>query len=237
MRGCDDGRVPLFWVADVVVATNSLAVIVAVCASVFTSCPHPRRCYRQSRRQWCRQSFQRCLIIVVIVRSNESPRRRRRRQRCHATAMPAATTQWRSDDPERHHGIMAARSGLPNPRRKSARAAFLPFASRSLAGFCVDASASRPLESTSSPSLTLPSLALPSSSSPPLSTLRPSPALLNAQLQCGRPRIRRRRRRPSNDDALPPAPHRCTAAAAPTTLHSHSPAEGAIADILQTPHH
>jgi hypothetical protein len=29
------------------------------------------------------------------------------------------------------------RSGLPNPRRKSARAAFLPFTSRSLAGCCV----------------------------------------------------------------------------------------------------
>ena len=37
MRGCDDGRVLLFWVADVVVATNSLVVIVDVCASVFTS--------------------------------------------------------------------------------------------------------------------------------------------------------------------------------------------------------
>jgi hypothetical protein len=46
MRGCDDGRVPLFWVADVVVANNSLVVIVDVCASVFTSCPRPRRCYR-----------------------------------------------------------------------------------------------------------------------------------------------------------------------------------------------
>ncbi len=129
------------------------------------------------------------------------------------------------------------RSGLPNPWRKSARVAFLPFASRSLAGCWVDASASRPIKSTSSPSLALPSLALPSSSSPPLSTLRPSPALLNAWLQCGRPRVGRRRRRPSNDDALPPGPHRCTAAAAPTTLHSHSPTKGAIADIPQTPHH
>jgi hypothetical protein len=37
MRGCGDGRVSLFWVADVVVATNSLVVIIAVFASVFTS--------------------------------------------------------------------------------------------------------------------------------------------------------------------------------------------------------
>jgi hypothetical protein len=35
MRGCNDGRVPLFLVADVVVSTNSLVVIVAICASVF----------------------------------------------------------------------------------------------------------------------------------------------------------------------------------------------------------
>jgi hypothetical protein len=74
------------------------------------------------------------------------------------------------------------RSGLPNPRRKSVRAAFLPFASRSLAGCCVGASASCPLKSTSLPSLALPSLALPSLSSPPLSMLRQSPALLNARL-------------------------------------------------------
>jgi hypothetical protein len=162
MRGCDDGRVPLFWVADVVVATNSLVVIVAVCNSVFTSRPRPRRCYRRSRRQWRRQSFQRRLIIVVIVHSNESPRRRRRRRsvmqrRCRprrrnggATTLNAIAASWR------------LRSGLPNPWRKSARVAFLPFASRSLAGCCVDASASRPIESSSSPSL-----ALPSSSSPP----------------------------------------------------------------------
>ena len=71
----------------------------------------------------------------------------------------------------------------------------------------------------------------------PLDAPAPLPALLNARLQCGRPRVGRRRRRPSNDNALPPAPHRCTAAAAPTTLHSHSPAKGAIADIPQTPHH
>ena len=44
----------------------------------------------------------------------------------------------------------------------------------------------------------------------PLNVPVPSPALLNARLQCGRPRVGRRRRRPSNDDALPPAPHRCT---------------------------
>jgi hypothetical protein len=74
------------------------------------------------------------------------------------------------------------RSGLPNPRRKSVRGAFLPFASRSLAGCCVGASASCPLKSTSLPSLALPSLALPSLSSPPLSMLRQSPALLNARL-------------------------------------------------------
>ena len=67
---------------------------------------------------------------------------------------------------------------------------------------------------------------------PPLDAPVPSPALLNARLQCGRPRVR-----PSNDDALPPAPHRCIAATASTTLHSHSPADGAIADIPQTPHH
>jgi hypothetical protein len=108
MRGCNDGRVPLFWVADVIVATNSLVVIVAVCASVFTSCPRPRRCYRQSCRQRHRQLFQRRLIIVVIVRSNESPRRQRQRRRCHATAMPAVTMQRRSDDPKRHRRIMAA---------------------------------------------------------------------------------------------------------------------------------
>jgi hypothetical protein len=72
---------------------------------------------------------------------------------------------------------------------------------------------------------------------PPLDAPVPLPALLNLRLQCGRPRIGRRRRRPSNDDALLPAPHRCTAAAAPTTLHSHGPSKGAIADILQTPHH
>jgi hypothetical protein len=39
------------------------------------------------------------------------------------------------------------------------------------------------------------------------------------------------------NNALPPAPHRCTAAAAPTTLHYQSPTKGAIAEILQTPHH
>jgi hypothetical protein len=72
---------------------------------------------------------------------------------------------------------------------------------------------------------------------PPLDALVPSPALLNARLQCGRPRFGRRHQRHSNDDTLPPAPHRCTAAAAQTTLHSHSPTEGAIADIPQTPHH
>jgi hypothetical protein len=150
---------------------------------------------------------------------------RRCRPQRRATTPNAIAASWRP------------RSGLPNPRRKSVRAAFLPFASLLLAGCCVDASASRPLKSTSSPSLALPSLALPSSSSPPLSTLRPSLTLLNARLQCGRPRVGRCRRCPSNDEALPPAPHRCTAAAAPTTLHSHSPAEGAIADIPQTPHH
>jgi hypothetical protein len=150
-----------------------------------------------------------------------------RLRRCNggATTPIAIAASWRP------------RSGLPNPRRKSARAAFLPFTSRLLAGCCVDASASCPLESTSSPSLALPSLALPSLLSPPLSTLRPSLALFNARLQCGRPRVGRRRQRPSNDVALPPSPHRCTAAAAPTMLHSHSPAKGAIADIPQTPHH
>jgi hypothetical protein len=150
---------------------------------------------------------------------------RPRRRNGGATTPNAIAASWRP------------RSGLPNSRRKSARADFLPFASRSLAGCCVDASTSCPLESTSSPSLALPSLALPSLSSPPLSTLRPLPVLLNARLQCGRPRVGRCRQHPSNDDALPPAPHRCTAAAAPSTLHSHSPAEGAITDIPQTPHH
>ena len=37
MRGCDNGRVPLFWVADVVVATDSLVVIVPICVFIFTS--------------------------------------------------------------------------------------------------------------------------------------------------------------------------------------------------------
>jgi hypothetical protein len=72
---------------------------------------------------------------------------------------------------------------------------------------------------------------------PPLDAPVPLPAFLNARLQCGRPRVGRRRQCPSNDNALPPAPHRCTAAAAQTTLHSHSPAEGDIANIPQTPHH
>jgi hypothetical protein len=40
MRGCNDGRVPLFLVADVVVSTNSLVVIVAICASVCASVFH-----------------------------------------------------------------------------------------------------------------------------------------------------------------------------------------------------
>ncbi len=44
MRGCDDGRVPLFWVVDVVIATNSLVIIIAICTSIFTS-----RCATASR--------------------------------------------------------------------------------------------------------------------------------------------------------------------------------------------
>jgi hypothetical protein len=116
--------------------------------------------------------------------------RRCRPQQCNSGAKTsnAIAASWRPRS-----------SGLPNPRRKSTRAAFLPFTSRLLAGW-------------------------PSSSSPPLSTLRPAPALLNARLQCGRPHVGRRRRRPSNNNALPPAPHRCTTAAVPTMLHSHSPA-------------
>jgi hypothetical protein len=236
MRGCGDGRVPLFWVADIVVATNSLVVIVAVCASVFTSRPRPRprRCevaISGVANRFKVISSSSSLSVATTPPGDEDNnedvmqlRCRPRRRNGGATTPNAIAASWRP------------RSGLPNPRRKSARATFLTFALRSLAGCCVDASSSRPLESTSSPSLALPSLALPSSLLPPLSTLRPSPALLNARLQCGRPRIGRRHQRPSNNDALPPAPHRCTAVTAPTTLHSHISAKGAIADIPQTPH-
>jgi hypothetical protein len=74
---------------------------------------------------------------------------------------------------------------------------------------------------------------------PPLDAPVPSPALLNARLQCGRPHVGRRHWRPSNDDALPPAPQdappplprqRCTPIAP-------RPAEGAITNNPQTPHH
>jgi hypothetical protein len=58
---------------------------------------------------------------------------------------------------------------------------------------------------------------------------------LTCYRQRRRQRVGRRHRRPSDIDALLPAPHGCTAAAVPTTLHPHSPAEASLPTSRRCP--